>query len=451
MYKILVVDDDTFLCNILRTFLSKQGFIVKEAYSFFEALKIIKQDQIDIVITDFRLPDKDGIELLKEIKILSPTTIVILMTGYADIKMAVKAIKMGAFEYIAKPINHDEILITIKNALNKNSQEHSSVSTTEKPPDFEYIKGSSEQAVKLNEYVDLVSPTNMSVIIQGESGTGKEFVARQIHWQSKRRNNAFIAIDCGALSKDLAGSELFGHLKGSFTGAVVEKTGQFEAAKGGTLFLDEIGNLSYEIQIKLLRAIQEKKIKKLGSNKDVPVDVRLITATNDDLIEAVKNGYFREDLYHRINEFTISVSPLREIPGDIKLFANHFLNYANKELNKSIRSFDEEVMDTFYSYAWPGNIRELKNVIMRAALISKSDTITADCLPPEMLASILDGQFKQHLTQGSELKTFTEKTERDVILNTLQKAGFNKSKTARILNIDRKTLYAKIKLYNLPE
>ena len=452
MFKVLLVDDDSFFCTMLKTFLTKKEYEVKEAFSFYEGMKMIKQEAFDVIITDFRLPDKDGIELLKEIKIIAPQTIVILMTGYADIKMAVKAVKMGAFEYIAKPINPDEILITIKNALNKTHQKDIDKATPDEViKGFNYIKGISDKAVKINEYIDLVSPTNMSVIIQGESGTGKEFVARKIHSQSKRKNNSFVAIDCGALSRDLAGSEFFGHLKGAFTGAVVEKIGQFEAAKGGTLFLDEIGNLSYDVQVKLLRAIQEKKIKKIGSNKDVDVDARIITASNEDLVEAVKNGGFREDLYHRINEFTIHVAPLREMQKDIKLFAGHFLDLANKELGKEIKKFDLQVMDVFLSYSWPGNLRELKNVIMRAVLLAKSEIITTECLPVEMVSPVNGSDGESGLIHSSKLKSYTERTERDVILNTLERTGFNKSKAARILNIDRKTLYAKIKLYNIPD
>jgi len=359
MSRILIVDDDVGFCIMLKTFLSKKGYSVVEAFSYHDALSAItEREQFDIILTDFRLPDNTGIDLLREIKRATPNSLVILMTAYADIRMAVKAIKMGAYEYVTKPINPDEILLNIENGLKHEKKQNSFAITSERIHDnqggFEYVYGSSQLSKSIDEYISLVAPTAMSVIIQGESGTGKEFIARIIHSQSKRSNYPFVAIDCGALSKELAGSEFFGHIKGSFTGAFSDKTGQFEVANKGTLFLDEIGNLSYEVQVKLLRAIQERKIRKIGSNKDIPVDVRLITATNEDLVKAVKNGLFREDLYHRLNEFSMQVSPLRDRKEDIRIFINHFLERANKELGKDVTIIPEKVMDSFVSYHWPG-------------------------------------------------------------------------------------------------
>lgn len=315
MARILVVDDDSSFCIMLKTFLSKKGHSVSEAFSVSEALKQFAADEFDIVLTDYRLPDGSGLDILREVKSQKPEAGVIIMTGYADIRMAVKTIKLGAFDYVAKPINPDEITLTIQSLLSQTSTKEvkepkQKVSSKEKSSDF--IEGESDNALLVKEHVELVAPTNLSVIIQGDSGTGKEYVARRIHNQSHRSSKPFVAVDCGALSKDLALSEFFGHIKGSFTGAISDKTGQFEVANGGTLFLDEIGNLSYEVQVNLLRAIQERRIKPIGSNREVKVDVRIIVATNDDLQDAVRQGKFREDLFHRLNEFTIHVAPLSE-------------------------------------------------------------------------------------------------------------------------------------------
>jgi two-component system, NtrC family, response regulator HydG len=441
MAHILIVDDDATFCIMLRTFLEKKGFNVKEAYSFNEGKKAILTKDYDIILTDIRLPDNDGLELLKVIKTRSPQIPVILMTGYGDIRSAVHAIKMGAFEYVTKPVNPDEILWTINNALQeKTTAPHTS------PLDF--VKGISESAVKMNEYIGMVAPTNMSVLILGESGTGKEYVARKIHHESNRSKKPFVAIDCGALPKDLAASEFFGHVKGSFTGAVSDKTGQFAAANGGTIFLDEIGNLSYDIQIQLLRAIQERKIKPVGSNHETQVDVRIITATNEDLHTAVHEGNFREDLYHRLNEFTLHVPRLCERHTDLMIFIQHFLESANRELNRTVEHFDPKVIDVFKHYSWPGNIRELKNTIRRAVLLTKGAIVTPDSLPRELL-TIGEGALQDQLNNGDNLKETIENIEIEKIKKVLEKVRYNKTKAAQLLNIDRKTLYNKLKQYNI--
>jgi len=327
-----------------------------------------------------------------------------------------------------------------------------------------FVEGYSTAARKISEYVSLVAPTNMSVLIMGESGTGKEFVARKIHIGSQRHDKPFIAIDCGALPKDLAGSELFGHLKGSFTGAFTDKQGQFEAANGGTIFLDEIGNLSYDIQVQLLRAIQERKIRRIGSTNEISIDVRIITATNDDLKQSVARGDFREDLFHRINEFAIHVAPLRQRPEDLMLFAKHFLKQANEDLGRNVEFFEDDVVQIFSSYSWPGNFREFKNIIKRAVLLTKGDTIYKETLPEEMINEALQSvphsnngynqansiQQTPSVFQPIDLKDAAHKSERDLIINTLEKVRFNKSKAAKMLNVDRKTLYNKMRLYNIP-
>jgi two-component system, NtrC family, response regulator HydG len=452
--KVLIVDDDVSFSITLKTFLVRQGFETDEAFSSQKALEKILATQYDVILTDFRLPDKNGIELLKSIKEKTPNSLVILMTAYADIRMAVKAIKHGAYEYVAKPVNPDELLSHIQSGLEKLAEnEEGDAKKQLRPPgsnlrSFGYLEATSKESKAIHEHIDLVASTDMSVIIQGESGTGKEYIARRIHEKSLRNSKPFVAVDCGALSKELAGSEFFGHIKGSFTGAIQDKTGQFEAANQGTLFLDEIGNLSYEIQVKLLRAIQERQIRKIGSNNNVPVDVRIIVATNEDLLSGVKNGNFREDLYHRLNEFSIMVPPLRERKGDIPLFVMHFLSLANQELNRNVNQIPDSLMEILINYSWPGNIREVKNVIKRAVLLSKGEELDKNALPKEIIFSAVMNQ-NAATENENDLKSQTGKTEKEIILATLQKAKFNKSNAAKLLNIDRRTLYNKLKQYGI--
>jgi two-component system response regulator HydG len=456
MPKILLIDDDPTFCLMLSTFLKRQQFEVKTAYTANEGLKSLKAEHFDLVLTDFRLPDKNGLELLEQIRVLTMEVPVILMTHYADIRTAVKAIKMGAFEYLTKPINPDETLLTIKKAISrKGKREEADEAAVPAPTGFAFVSGASSQSRQLEEYIALIAPTNMSVIIEGESGTGKEYVARKIHKSSKRHDKPFVAIDCGALSKELAGSELFGHIKGSFTGALADKEGQFEAANGGTLFLDEIGNLSYEIQVKLLRAIQERKVRKIGSNTDLDVDVRILAATNEDLVQAVSRGEFREDLYHRLNEFKINISPLRERTADILMFAEYFLEVANHELERKVEGFDAAVTVALERYSWPGNLRELKNVVKRAVLLAKGTEITLDDLPPEIAyhipepTTIVAQPDATRVAPVTDLRSATERSEKELILDMLERVKYNKSKAARLLNIDRKTLYNKMRQYNI--
>jgi two-component system, NtrC family, response regulator HydG len=458
MKKVLIVDDDVSFTVTLKTFLSRHGFESSEAFSSQKAIEVLGENKFDVILTDFRLPDKDGIELLKIIREKSPSSLVILMTAYADIRMAVKAIKYGAYEYVAKPVNPDELLDHIHNGLKKISTTITSHENgkghhdTSPPPQIlsEYIEAQSKESRMIHEHINLVAATDISVIIQGESGTGKEYIARKIHDKSKRSDKPFVAVDCGSLSKDLAGSEFFGHIKGSFTGAIQDKAGQFEAANHGTIFLDEIGNLSYDIQVKLLRAIQERQVRRIGSNKYIHIDVRILAATNDDLLEEVKRGNFREDLYHRLNEFSIQVPPLRERKDDIKLFVNYFLDKANRELNRSVTEISESLLAVLLNYAWPGNIREIKNVIKRGVLLSKGSELEKNALPREIVYhSVMSTNSNESETDVSFLKSQTGKTEKEIIIATLQKARYNKSKAAKLLNIDRRTLYNKLKLYGI--
>ncbi|WP_333819426.1 sigma-54-dependent transcriptional regulator [Ohtaekwangia sp.] len=448
MASILVIEDDLTFSRILEGFLKKHKFTVELSHKGKDGLKTFTSGTFDLVLLDYRLPDATGMDILVDIKSASPDTPVIMMTSFSDIRTAVKAIKAGAFEYITKPVNPDELLMIVSQALKKEKR-HVEVSTAP-VANNSFVVGNSVPSQQLHEYIRLVAPTDMSVIIEGESGTGKENVARSIHQQSKRAGQNFVAVDCGALSKDLAASELFGHVKGAFTGAVQDKTGQFEMANGGTLFLDEVGNLSYEVQVKLLRAIQERIVSPVGSNKEIKVNVRIITATNDDLAESVRKGQFREDLYHRLNEFKMRVPSLRERGSDLEEFLVFFRTGANKELGKNVTGFDDEVMSIFTSYDWPGNLRELKNVVKRAVLLTTGDRVQVDAIPAEMLAAVKEMQSKgQPKVPIYDLKALQEVQEREMIVRTLKEARYNKSKAARILNIDRKTLYLKMEKYGI--
>lgn len=373
---ILIVEDDLTFATMLKTWLGKKGFTVDTASNNARARKLIEAQTYNLILSDLRLPDQDGIFLLNWMRDKNIETPLIIMTSYADIQSVVHAIKQGASDYISKPIQPDELLKKIKEALaepatqvsknmkNKEQEKNSDYSSQN------FLEGESEAARQLYNYVGLVAPTPMAVLINGASGTGKEYVAHRIHQLSKRADKPFVAIDCGSIPKELAASEFFGHIKGSFTGAVSDKTGAFVEANGGTLFLDEIGNLSYEVQIQLLRALQEKRIRPVGSNKEIEVDVRLISATNENLTEAIARGDFREDLYHRINEFTLRMPALKERQEDILLFANFFLDQANRELERDLTGFDFSACKALQNYSWPGNLRQLKNVVKRATLLA---------------------------------------------------------------------------------
>lgn len=441
MAKILLVEDDLTFSELLQVFLHKNGYIVKAVDNVKNGFKLLDQQEFDLLLLDYRLPDGIGLDIFVK-AIESGTKIpAIIMTSFNDVRTAVKAMQAGALDYITKPVNPEELLMIINNALNQQVQQSNTIQSI--TPDF--IKGKSAEADKLNAYIGIVAPTDMAVVIQGETGTGKEYVARAIHRLSKRANKTFIAIDCGALSRDLAASELFGHIKGAFTGAISDKKGLFEAANGGTLFLDEVGNLSYDVQVKLLRALQEKTIQPLGSTKQIPVNVRIITATNDDLVNSVNNGDFRQDLYHRINEFKIQLPPLRKRGNDLELFIKHFITLSNLELGRNVEDISPEARKVLQQYDWPGNLRELKNVIKRMVLLTLSAIAGIESLPDEMLFTVTNVPKAQE----SDLKVLNETNEKEMIRKTLMKVKFNKSEAARLLNIDRKTLYNKIERYGL--
>ena len=440
--KILIVDDDVAFGVMLKSWFQKNNWETVLASNLEQALISSKAAQFDLILSDLRLPDGDGIMFLtalRERKILTPF---IIMTGYADVQTAVNAIKLGAFDYLKKPITPTMLEQKIVSALNQDMA-HAADMPKSKPaiPTQTMVKGNSQVIQRVYKHVALVAPTKMSVLILGESGTGKEYIARMIHEQSGRKDKPFIAVDCGSLSQELAPSELFGHLKGSFTSAIADKRGVFEEAKGGTVFLDEVGNLPYEVQKQLLRALQEQKVRPVGSTQDINVDVRIIAATNEDLEKAIENGAFREDLYHRINEFSIEVPPLRDRIDDLREFAYYFLQQADDELGKDVKGISAEAIDILKQHRWDGNLRELRNVIRRAALFAENEEITAENLPV-----LVSRRQKDNNDDDMALRPGDEKEQ---ILAALRKARGNKTVTAKLLQIDRKTLYNKMHLYGI--
>ncbi len=478
MKKVLVVDNQMSTCELLSKFLSSNNYDVDTTAFGQNALNLIQNTFYDILICDYRLPDIDGEEFFEKILKTSPDSAVIFMSREVNLRNAVDLIRRGAYNYLAKPLNPDELLEILKEgrpdietAVSTRRKSVSSNETLERPRQPEFVFGKSDKAVDMINQVKRVGATNYTVIIEGETGTGKESLARLIHNESPRRHMPFVAIDCGSLSKEIAGSELFGHEKGSFTGAVTQKTGFFELAKGGTVFLDEIANLSLETQMALLRALQEKVIRKIGGIKEIPIDVRIIAATNEDLLMKSETSGFREDLFFRLSEFVLMVPALRERKADLPMFIDFFLENTCIELDRSRPIISQEVLDYFHQYPWPGNIRELKNVIRRACLfISEDNFIYKDALPARILQYEYDNYYEDSENDSMEevlngygggelvlngngskdLKTTALHAESKRILEVLQKVHFNKTKAAEILNIHRKTLYTKLKLMNIP-
>jgi two-component system response regulator HydG len=465
MKRILIIDDDTDMCTLLMNLLSREGYHTDFAHSGSKGLKKYREDVFDLVMCDYRLGDVEGSKILAEIKKINEQAKVIIFTGYDDIKTAVNVMRMGACEFLLKPLDPQHVISIIARTFTENSTAPSTYSfkaTSTQQPQF--IRGKGDNTKDMYRQIELVAPTDYSVVLYGESGTGKEVIARTIHELSNRKDKPFVAVDCGTLSKELASSELFGYVKGSFTGAATDKEGNFELANGGTLFLDEVANLSYDIQASLLRAIQEKKIRRVGGDKEITVDVRIIVASNENLQTAYLNNKFREDLYHRFNEFSIHIPPLRERKEDIQMFADFFLGYCNAELAKSITGFTQDVIDIFMNYEWPGNLREMRNVIRKSALLCTGTVIDAKVVPLSSMnyKNMPSVQIQaMALQQGSpttrsesrdfkgNLRSAAFMAEYQIILNALQKVNFNKSKAAQLLNIDRKTLYNKLKHYEM--
>lgn len=525
MEKILVIDDDLDISNLLQRFLTRKGYAVQTAHSGTTGIKTAHEWLPDLVLTDFRLGDMEGNEVLRQLLSRHPHLPILVMTGYSDIRTAVNVIQHGAMDYITKPIIPDEILLSIRKAFDTArmqqrmqmavqpgvneaaptvpAPDETPAATTPAPPktvpkmsgNSAYVFGESPAALNLYRQIDLVAPTNFSVIIYGESGAGKESVARLIHDRSARSKQPFVSMDCGAISKDLANSELFGHEKGAFTGALTAKAGHFEMANGGTLFFDEVANLPYDVQVAMLRVVQERKVKRIGSTKEIPIDVRIIVASNERLSVACRNGKFREDLYHRFNEFSIDLPPLRERKDDILLFAKRFLQETARDLGRSVQGFSPEVEELLLRYPWYGNVRELKNVIKRATLLTEGSFVQAHALPFEITyhgrMGLEEGEDQtlasaaasaapppvaapavyppsvpvappappvyappaaspaSAIPQHTDLKSVAQNAEYQRIIQALQQARYNKSKAAELLGVDRKTLYNKLKAYNI--
>ena len=437
--KILVVDDEDIIRESLRDWLENAGYKVVIAGSGEEALPIIKQKKIKIMLADLVMPGIDGIELMKEARKIVPTISTVIITAYGSIQTAISAIKEGAYDYIEKPFCPEKVELLIKNLMEHQDLIEENISLRRRIEDrynFEGIIAKSPKMLKIFELIKTVAPTSATVLIIGKTGTGKEIIARAIHPQSQRRNKPFIATSCAALPESLLESELFGHEKGSFTGAVETKKGKFEAGDKGTLFLDEIGEINANTQIHLLRALEEKKITRVGSNEEIDVDVRVIAATNKNLKTMIKHEKFREDLYYRLNVVTIDLPPLKDRGEDILPLAEHFLKKFAEENNKNIKNFSPEVVEFMLNYSWPGNVRELENMVERGVILSKNKTITLAEVPQDII----------HPTPA-EGKTI-EVVERNHIINVLEETKGNISKAADILGIRRMTLYNKLKKYN---
>ena len=468
--KVLIIDDDLDLCTLLARFLTKNGYDIEMAHSGAKGIAKFAEKRFDAVICDYRLGDMEGIKVLTMLRKENPAVKVIMITGYSDIKTAVEVIKLGAFDYIVKPLIPDEVLSVLNKAYLPStaavkpgvSEPVTETGTKKKGPakttyqNDEFMIGSSSATKSLYDQINIVAGTNYSVILYGESGTGKEVIAKTIHDLSSRNGKPFVAMDCGTLSKELAGSELFGHVKGAFTGALQDKEGHFELADGGTLFLDEVGNLSLDVQATLLRVIQERKFKRVGGNKEMNVDVRIIVASNENLQDAYRKGKFREDLYHRFNEFSINLPPLRNRRDDILAFADFFLEKTKRELDKDVEGFENNVLQIFLQYNWPGNLREFRNVVRRAVLLTPAgEKINTSSLPWEITnSSPLSAESTETKPVISvptapkkelDLKDAASRAEYETIMTVLQQVNFNKKKAAEVLNIDRKTLYNKIK------
>lgn len=456
--KILVVDDDSSIRNMLSIVLKKNGYNVVCSETSEAALKKLKNETFDMIITDIKMPGISGIDLLKKIKTIHPEIPVIMITAFASANDAVEAMKLGAEDYITKPFNLDELKLIIEKSLSKESLEienvrlESNLSDNEK---FENIVGKNQQMLKIFDLIDTVAVTDSTVLIAGDSGTGKELIAKAIHNKSPRAKNEFISVNCGALPENLLESELFGHIKGAFTDAYRDKEGLFEQADKGTLLLDEIGEMSQKMQVKLLRAIQERKIRRVGSNREIEVDVRIISATNKDLVEEMKKGEFRSDLFYRLNVISIDVPPLRERKDDIPLLLNYFLKIYNSRFKRNIEGFEKDILDLFMNYSWPGNIRELENFVERAVALEKARFIGLNSLPTELIYNIseknaLEKDIAALLLEGDfNFSDYIDNISKQILHKALELNNSNMKKTAEMLKLNYRSLRYLVEKYNL--
>ncbi len=452
--KILVVDDEEYICVILSRLLDGEGLKPLTAYDGDTALKMIRSDAPDVLLLDFKMPDMNGMQVLRKAKALDPELPVIMITAHADIHGAVEAMRAGVHDYVAKPFEHHEVIRVVRRALAErdlkkklkdlSSQLNDSVSLSK-------VMGPSDPIGRIIAEVNSVAKSDLTVVIMGETGSGKELVARALHNASARARSPFIPVDCGAIPETLLESELFGHEKGAFTGAVFRKAGKFEAAKGGTLLLDEVSNMPIGSQAKLLRVLQEKKVYRVGGNHPLDIDVRLLVASNQDLTNALQSGTFRRDLFYRLNEFVINVPPLRKRQEDIPYLAKRFLEATNIELGKNVQGFSESAIEALLAYDWPGNVRQLRSTIRRAVVLSH-DTITEKHLdmkrvplPGLAFAPQVQGMPWGELSLKQIVRSNTMAVEREIIVHALKYTGGNKAKAARLLKIDYKTIHTKVK------
>jgi DNA-binding NtrC family response regulator len=447
MYDILLVDDEKSVRSTLTLFLQKEGYTVEEAINGAEGIEKAKAHFYDLVITDLKMKPLDGIEVLREVKTINPLTEVVVMTAFGTVESGVEAMRLGAYDYIQKPFDREEFLIIVAKALERKQlvkEVEQLQSELKEKYKFENIIGNSNEMMQVLSMVSKVAPTDSTVLVSGESGTGKELIARAIHLNSKRKNMAFVTINCGALPENLQESELFGHVRGAFTGAIRDKRGLFQDASGGTLFLDEVGETTPAAQVKILRFLQNGEIRRVGDNEPLFVDVRLLAATNKNLEKAITDGTFREDLYYRLNVIPINLPPLRQRRDDVPLLVGHFLDRFIARTKKKIASVSPEAMKLLVGYNWPGNVRELENVIERAVILTNKNVILPKDLPPAVI-----NQQKSAVTVDDGSEPTLETLEKNYILKILDKYTWNQKKASELLGISTTTLWRKLKSYGI--
>ncbi|MBW1742815.1 MAG: sigma-54-dependent Fis family transcriptional regulator [Deltaproteobacteria bacterium] len=450
MQKILIIDDDPQILDVIASVLRDGGYTVDTAANGTKAIRSIDTESYDLVITDLKMPEVDGMMVLKHVVDRSPDTMCIILTGYGTIEGAVEAIKAGAFHYITKPVKSAEIMTVVEKALKYKLLERENILLRQQLKTkyrFENFVGDSRPIQEVFELIEKVADTDSTILITGESGTGKELIAKAIHYNSQRRDNPMVVINCGAIPEELLESELFGHEKGAFTGAHKARMGRFEVANGGTIFLDEIGDMSPNLQVKLLRVLQEQQFERVGSTRTIGVDIRVIAATNQDLFRAVNKGRFREDLYYRLNVIPINVPPLRERRSDTPLLVDFFIKKFTKEKEKNIRGFTQESMDTLFQYDWPGNVRELENLVERVIILSDDEEIGLDDIPESIRqrAKRMES-FEVAMPDGDiPFDHAVEEYEKKLILQALEETNWVKTKAAKLLKMNRTTLIEKMK------